>query len=166
MHKQGFGGDFVQVGWTGPNISAVTIIPASALTPFDINAAPTWTGAPYNFTVQASAANGFAIGQATATDPEGEALTYAIISGNTTGAFAINSATGAITVANSSALPAGQIVTLTIGAQDLGLGNVYPQKSVTTTVTLTVPGTFEQWKQSRFGANAGELHDFRQCGGS
>lgn len=155
VHKQGFGGDFVQVGWTGPNISAITVIPASALTPFDINAAPTWTGAPYSFTVQAGAANGFSIGQAVATDPEGEALTYAILSGNSSGAFAIDSATGAITVANSAALPAGQVVTLTVGAQDLGLGSVYPQKAATTTATITVPGSLDQWRQSRFGANAG-----------
>jgi hypothetical protein len=105
--------------------------------------------------VQAGVANGFSIGQASATDPEGEALTYAILSGNSSGAFAINSSTGAITVANSAALPAGQVVTLTIGAQDLGLQNVYPQKVVTTTATITVPGSLDQWRQSRFGANAG-----------
>ncbi|MFC5537889.1 kelch repeat-containing protein, partial [Rhodocytophaga aerolata] len=37
-------------------------------------------------------------GIVTATDPDGDALVYSIVSGNTNGAFAINSSTGALTV--------------------------------------------------------------------
>ncbi|MGC1243413.1 MAG: cadherin domain-containing protein [Chryseosolibacter sp.] len=48
--------------------------------------------------------NGTLVGNATATDPEGSALTYSIIAGNTSAAFAINNSTGVITVNNSVAL--------------------------------------------------------------
>ena len=46
-----------------------------------------------------------AVGTVVATDPNaGQTLTYSIQSGNTNGAFAINTSSGAITVANSAAL--------------------------------------------------------------
>src|SRR6185369_10771835 len=112
------------------------VIPGSALQPYDVNAAPTWNAAPYAFSIAENAANGTAVGTVTATDPNGESLTYAILSGNPGGAFAINTQTGAITVANSAALPAGQIVNLQVGAQDSGIGGIYPLKTVTTTVAI------------------------------
>ena len=53
-------------------------------------------------------------------DRDGEALTYSITAGNTGGAFAINAATGAITVANSAALDfeTTPSFTLTVQASD------------------------------------------------
>ena len=53
-------------------------------------------------------------------DRDGQALTYSITAGNTGGAFAINAATGAITVANSAALDfeTTPSFTLTVQASD------------------------------------------------
>ena len=55
--------------------------------------------------ISENAALGAFTGQIVASDPDaGQALTYSIVSGNTAGAFAVNAATGAITVANAGAL--------------------------------------------------------------
>ena len=53
-------------------------------------------------------------------DRDGEAITYSITAGNTGGAFAINAATGAITVASSAALnfETTPSFTLTVQASD------------------------------------------------
>ncbi len=58
-----------------------------------------------NFSINPNSSTGATVGTVVASDPDaGQALTYSIISGNSNGAFAINSSTGIITVANSSAL--------------------------------------------------------------
>lgn len=57
------------------------------------------------FQIAEDAAFGAFTGQVLASDSDaGQTLTYSIVSGNTSGAFAINGATGAITVANAGAL--------------------------------------------------------------
>ncbi len=152
LFKQGNGGNFAQVAWTGPGIANPTVIPASALRPFDVNVAPTWTGTPYSFTVSSGASAGATVGTVSATDPEGATLTYAFLAGNGDGAFAIDAATGAITVADAAKLPS-KATSLTVGAQDAG--GDYPQKAVVTTVSINVTTTFAQWRQMKFGANAG-----------
>lgn len=155
MHRQGPADEHLEVAWTGPDITTPTIIPGSALQPFDINVAPTWSGAPYSFTVTTDAANNAPVGTVSATDPEGGVKTYAILNGNSAGAFAINAATGAITVANAAALPPNQTVTLSVGVQDDGIGGIYPLKSAVANVSIKVDGPLEQWRQQKFGANAG-----------
>ena len=63
------------------------------------------------------------VGNVVASDPNpGQLLTYSILSGNTNGAFAINAATGAITVANSAAL-----LNSTSGAQYSVFQGITPQ---------------------------------------
>ena len=52
--------------------------------------------------VDENSANGTVVGTVTGTDPEGGAVTYAITSGNTGGAFAIDANTGQVTVASPS----------------------------------------------------------------
>lgn len=55
-----------------------------------------------SFTLDENSANGTVVGTITGTDPDaGQTLTYSITGGNSTGAFAINPATGQITVAKS-----------------------------------------------------------------
>ena len=57
------------------------------------------------FSLAENSANNTAIGALTATDADGtKTLSYSITGGNTLGNFAINSATGAITVANNTNL--------------------------------------------------------------
>lgn len=155
LQKQGDGGDFLQVAWTGPGIASPTIIPGSALRPYNINAAPAFASASYAYSLRANSPVGTTVGAPTGTDPEGGGLTYAILAGNSAGAFAINPATGVLTVANSAACGPGQTFALTVGAQDDGLGGVYPLAAAGVPVTVTTPKPVEQWRQDHFGANAG-----------
>ncbi len=67
----------------------------------DINEPPTIT--PATFTINENSPNDTVVGTVIATDPEGP-VTFEILSGNTSSAFAINLTSGQITVANSSAL--------------------------------------------------------------
>lgn len=140
LQKEGGGGDHVMVAYTNPTTTTVTVIPGSMLQPFNINAAPTFANSPYLFNLNGPAAVvGTAVGTASATEPNGETLTYAITSGNTSGIFAINSANGAITIANPAPLANGDI-TLQVSAQDSGLGATYPLATATATVVVQVSG--------------------------
>lgn len=81
-----------------------------------INAAATEETPPANqspaaddavFQISEDATLGAFVGQVTAADPDpdpGQSLTYSIVSGNTSGAFAVNAVTGQISVANAAAL--------------------------------------------------------------
>ena len=140
LHKEGGGGDHVMVGYTSPSTTTITVIPGSMLQPFNINAAPNFDNSPYLFTLNGPAAVvGTAVGTASATEPNAETLTYAITSGNTSGIFAINSANGAITIANPAPLANGD-VTLQVSAQDSGLGATYPLATATASVVVRVSG--------------------------
>ncbi|MEP5612197.1 MAG: T9SS type A sorting domain-containing protein [Cyclobacteriaceae bacterium] len=56
------------------------------------------------FYLDENSENGTTVGTVTATDPDGDVLTFTIASGNGLGAFAIGSSTGTITVADESQL--------------------------------------------------------------
>lgn len=87
--------------------------------------------------VQENAPNGSVVGSVTATDGDSsQTVTYAITAGNASQAFAINSTTGQITVANSSALDfeGQQQFVLTVTATDNG----NPQRSDSANVTITL----------------------------
>ncbi|AHM63536.1 putative cell wall-anchored protein [Flammeovirgaceae bacterium 311] len=56
------------------------------------------------FSIDENSANGSEVGAVQAADEEGNVLSYSIISGNTGNAFALNSSTGMITVANTAAI--------------------------------------------------------------
>jgi hypothetical protein len=78
-----------------------TAVVTIALT--DANEAPLI--ADQSFTVAENAPSGTLVGSVVADDPDaGSTLTFAITAGNASGAFTIDAQTGAITVANSSAL--------------------------------------------------------------
>lgn len=140
LHKEGGGGDHVSVGYTNAEVTTTTVIPGSLLQPFDINAPPAFSPTTYAYTVNISTAtNGMTVGTPNATEPNGETLVYAILSGNSAGAFAINGTTGTITVANTALLSNG-VTTLQVAAQDGGLGGVYPLDTATATVNITVTG--------------------------
>ncbi|NNG03157.1 MAG: cadherin repeat domain-containing protein, partial [Inquilinus sp.] len=69
----------------------------------DANEAP--VAADQSFSVSEGASNGDAVGTVAASDPDaGDTLSYAITGGNADGAFAIDPATGAVTVADASLL--------------------------------------------------------------
>jgi hypothetical protein len=163
LHKEGTGSDHVSVGYTNSETPNVTVIPGSMLLPFDINAAPVFSNDTYAFHfVGTDATEGTAIGSVAATDPNGETVTYAIQGGNNSGAFAINPATGTLTVANPAVLADGA-TTLQIAAQDGGLSGDYPLASSTAAVTIHVTGINtnpdangngipDQWEIERIGS--------------
>lgn len=79
-------------------------------------------------------ANGISVGTVVATDPDNNTLTWTITGGNTNNAFTINTATGEISVANSTALDfeTSPTFSLTIQVTDDG----QPNLSTTGTVTI------------------------------
>ena len=69
------------------------------------NLPPAFVNTPYAFAVDELASVDTAVGSVSAVDPNvADALTYAITAGNTDGAFKIDAATGAISVANPAAV--------------------------------------------------------------
>jgi len=91
-----------------------------------------------SFSIEEDAPNGTVVGTVVATDPDqGDTLAYAITAGNTDGAFAIDTATGEVTVANSAALDyeTNPSFSLTVEVTDAG------GLSDTATVTVNVIGS-------------------------
>jgi hypothetical protein len=90
------------------------------------------------FSVAENSSNGTNVGTVVASDPDaGQTLTYSILSGNTSGAFAINASTGVLTVANSSALnfEVTPSFALVVKVQDNGTGTLSSQATVTVSLT-------------------------------
>jgi hypothetical protein len=137
LQKEGGGGDHVQVAWTGPGIASITVIPGSALQPFDLNTPPVFSATPAVFAIAEGMAHGAVVGTVVATDPEGESPLHAITEDSVPGAFAIEFSTGRITVADPSQLSPG-VHYLTVAAQDRGIGGVYPLRSASKSVTITI----------------------------
>ncbi|MDB5385783.1 MAG: protocadherin Fat 4-like, partial [Planctomycetaceae bacterium] len=90
----------------------ITVTPVNDNTPVFINASPT-------FSLPENSAVGTTVGTVSATDADlpAQTLTYSIVSGNASGAFAIDPNTGVITVANSAPLSSG-VFTLDIRVVD------------------------------------------------
>ena len=80
--------------------------------------APAFAAASYAFTVSERAAVGAAVGTVTATAADGDTVTYAITAGNAAGAFAIDSTSGAVTVAAARDDETTTTYTLTVQASD------------------------------------------------
>lgn len=94
------------------------------------------------FSVPENSANNTVVGTVVASDPDaGQTLTYAITAGNTGGAFAINSSTGQLRVANSAALnfETTPIFALTVQVTD----NASPPLSASNTVTISLTNVNE-----------------------
>ncbi|MDQ1363919.1 MAG: nitrite reductase (NO-forming) / hydroxylamine reductase [Pseudomonadota bacterium] len=85
-----------------------------------------------SFSINENSANGTLVGTVIASDPNGGTLSYSITAGNTSSAFAINTSTGALTVANSAALDYETITqfSLTVRVADSG--------GLSDTATITV----------------------------
>src|SRR5204862_7608104 len=99
----------------GANTSAAGSVTVNILNVNDV--APVIT-ANQSFNVAENSANGTAVGTVLATDADSPASAlqgFAIVSWNTNGAFAINGATGQITVANSTQLEYETTKSYTLG---------------------------------------------------
>ncbi len=72
-----------------------------------------------SFVVDPAESNGFVVGIIDVSDPDlGDTLTYTVVSGDPTSIFAVNSANGAITIADSSQLVEGTFVNLVVSVTD------------------------------------------------
>ncbi|MBK8901373.1 MAG: cadherin domain-containing protein [Anaerolineaceae bacterium] len=103
----------------------------------DINEIPTVNEA--TFSLMENSSVGTAVGTVIASDPEGP-VTFAIVGGNTSSAFAINVNTGQITVANSTPLNYEVTPTfnLTIQVTDNGLPEPIDHKTNTASITINL----------------------------
>ncbi|WP_161890523.1 Kelch repeat-containing protein [Pontibacter russatus] len=95
--------------------------------------APAFTAARYAFSISDAATLGAAAGRVEATDADGGAPVYAITAGNTNGAFAMNTATGTVTVAKYLNYHTQDTYNLTVRATD-GSG-LYSEAAVVVKVT-------------------------------
>ncbi len=99
----------------------------------NVNDAPTVTGGP--FTIAENPAIGTVVGTAVGADQDaGQTVTYAITGGNVGNAFAINSATGRITVAGLLNYEVLATYSLVVTVTD----NAVPSRSGQTTITVNV----------------------------
>jgi hypothetical protein len=125
----------------------------------NVNEAPVVDAA--RFRLWDNSSNGTRVGRVTAADPDADTrLTYAITAGNRNGAFAIDPATGAVTVANRKALNATGAKSLRLTVQALDNGS--PALSGTNTVIVDLMKTPDKF--SIRGAGSVTLSDpFRQA---
>ncbi|MER2626148.1 MAG: Ig-like domain-containing protein, partial [Accumulibacter sp.] len=102
----------------------------------NVNEAPVVN--PVTFSLAENSVNGTAVGTATFTDFEtGQTHTFAITAGNTGGAFAINTTSGQITVANSTALDFEITPSFGLTVQVTDSGSPAESGTATITVNLT-----------------------------
>jgi len=130
----------------------------------DVSSPPVVSAA--TFSLAEGSANGTSVGTVSATDPDSDdTLAFSIISGNTGGAFAINAATGAITVANSTALDfeTNPVFTLTVQATNKdsiaasGTGTITIDLSDVTTPPVVSAATFSLADNSPNGTAVGTV---------
>ena len=76
------------------------------------------------------------MGTISASDPDGDNLTFAIVSGNDDGTFALDSDTGEITIANTAGLVEDTTIVLDVEVTDDGV----PVLMVTAQVSINVLG--------------------------
>lgn len=141
LHKEGGGGDHVEVGWLVPGSGVTNIIPSANLQVLDLNYAPTVPNQSF-FVVQAIT-NGAAVGTIAAQDSALDTLTFKIIGGNPNNTFAIAPSSGALSLADNSFIAGGSVTTfaLSVAVQDSGYGGLYPLHSATNSVFINVIGT-------------------------
>ena len=96
------------------------------------NQAPTVTAATYS--LAENSANGTVLGTVEATDPDGDTLTYLIISGNDAEAFSLDSVSGELIVSTSLALDFETTPTYSLGIE---VSDGALSDSATVTVNLT-----------------------------
>ena len=90
----------------------------ATVTVTDVDEAPAFGAAGYEFSVAEDAAVDAAVDSVSATDPEDGDLTYAITAGNEAGAFALDASTGALTVAGTLDYETADDYNLTVTASD------------------------------------------------
>ena len=136
VRAYGDGDTYAEV-W-GPESGAETVTTASC------NTAPAFGASTYDFFIRDTAAAGSAVGQVAATDPDtGDTLTYAITEGNAAGKFAIDSATGQMSVAGTTAfnLASTPYYALMVETSDGNGGTAMARVRVSLTIAACHNGT-------------------------
>lgn len=138
LQKESDGGDFVQVGWSGPGLTGTNVIAGAFLTPFDANLAPTIGSGSWRIT--RTATNGTVIGSISTTSPDADLVTFFLSGGNTSNAFSIHPDTGLITLTDAQPLADLSLTNfnLIVTAQDSGHDGLYPIRTTTATVNIRV----------------------------
>ena len=136
VRAYGDGNTYAEV-W-GPESGAESVTTASC------NQPPTLGASTYDFFIRDTTAADSAVGSVAATDADtGDALTYAIAAGNDAGKFAIDSGTGRLTVAGTTAfnLAATPYYALTVEASDGNGGTATARVRVSLTIAACHNGT-------------------------
>ena len=116
-----------------PALSSSAVV---VITLTDVNEAPTI--ANQSFTLAENSANGTIVGNVAASDVDaGQTLTYAITGTSLAGAFAINAATGRITVGNSALLNFEAVSSVTLNVRVTDSGNPALSSAATVTINIT-----------------------------
>ncbi len=142
LQKNGTSPDNLAVAWQGPTLSGTNVIPGQYLMPFvpvTPNQPPVFTDTAPVFTVFENSAMATLVGTVPATDPEANAITFAITGGNVGGAFAIHPNTAAITVQGALDYETRARYDLTVRAQD----NVVPSRATAITVRVLIANALE-----------------------
>ena len=84
-----------------PTNTPVTPTVTDTPTPTPTNVPPTFGATPYRFSVAENAAINTSVGAVSATDQNGDEISYSIVDGNTAGKFGIGTTNGNITLAGS-----------------------------------------------------------------
>ena len=123
---------------------------------------PVFAEESYDFEVPEDVALNAVVGTVMATDPNDDAVTYSITTGNEAGKFGIGSSDGAIAVSQSLDYEETQAYTLTVQASDPG-GN-----TGTATVEVAVSDVLDTLPPAPTGVDAslagGHLHHQMDCG--
>lgn len=137
-HKEGGGGDHLAVAWSGPGIAGTNVVPATAIKPVDINYPPDLAGKTVQLPI--TSGNGTTVMSAQGVDSPLDTLTYQISSGNEHNTFAINPATGEITVNDCTSFRDYEFSSFALGiqVQDSGYGDLYPRKSTFATINVQI----------------------------
>jgi hypothetical protein len=136
----------------GPQTVLINITPADD--------APTVS--PQTFSVAENSSNGTSVGTVAITDPDGPPPSFTIIGGSGSGVFAINPATGEITVANAAALDFEVVTSFTLDVQ-VTSGAFSPSATMTIMVTnvneppTIAPQTFSVAENSPNGTPVGTV---------
>ena len=129
---------------------------AVSLTTGPCNLSPVFTESGYSFSIAENAPAGVRVGTVSASDPDGDPVSYSISAGNGDGKFSIDASAGRITVAGALDREAVASYTLTVEASD-GQGGV---ASLNVGITAAAPsGCYGGTAVSNVSDNPGLARD-------
>ncbi|MFT2011395.1 kelch repeat-containing protein [Pontibacter sp. 13R65] len=123
--------------------------------------APVFVNKNYTFSVSDGANVGTTAGTVKATDPDGDVITYSITAGNTNGAFGINPATGAITLAKKLNYHTQSAYSLKIRASDAGAAF----DVATATINVTAENTLQPYNSITWSTVASQPYSVNEAQG-